>query len=224
MTIIFIRAIILYGLIIFAVRLMGKRQIGELQPSELVVTILVSNIATLPIENPSIPMTMGIIPILVLVCLDVMMSGATLKFRKLRGIVSGSPKIIIQNGIIDQAQLRALRFSIDDIMESIHAFNIFDISEVQFAVVETTGKISVYQKFPYQNATPEMLSLKGKSQNPPFIVIDDGVLIEKALPLASVGKSWVEKLLLEKSLAIKDVFLLTVSVDGNYNLIKKDWK
>ena len=177
MTIVFIRAIILYALIIFAIRLMGKRQIGELQPSELVITILVSNIATLPIEDPSLPMLMGIIPIIVLVCLDVIMSGATLKFKRLRTIVSGSPKIIIKDGIIDQNQMKVLRFSIDDLMESLHAYNIFDINEVQFAIVETTGQISVYQKFPYQNTTNEMMKIKGKNSNPPAIIIDDGILL-----------------------------------------------
>lgn len=224
MSIAFVRSIILYILIVFSVRLMGKRQIGELQPSELVVTILVSNIATLPLEDPSLPIMMGIIPIFVLVCLDVLMSGATLKFRRLRGIVSGTPKVIIKDGVLDQNQLKALRFSIDDVMESLRAYNIFDISEVQFALVETTGKISVFQKFPYQNATPEMLSLKGKSANPPSVIIDDGVLIEDALAAIKRGKGWLDTLLLEKNLELKAVFLLTASEDGSYNLIKRELK
>lgn len=222
MTIVFIRAIILYALIIFAIRLMGKRQIGELQPSELVITILVSNIATLPIEDPSIPMLMGIVPILVLVCLDVVMSGATLKFRKLRTIVSGSPKVIIKDGVIDQNQMKVLRFSVDDLMESLHAYNIFDIAEVQFAIVETTGQISIYQKFEYQNVNPEMLKIKGKSQNPPSIIIDDGILIEDALTSINQDKGWLDLVLSENKLALKEVFILSASEDGNYNLIRKD--
>ena len=224
MIIVFIRAIVLYALIIFAIRLMGKRQIGELQPSELVITILVSNIATLPLEDPSLPMLMGIIPIIVLVCLDVIMSGLTLKFRRLRTIVSGNPKIIIKDGVIDQEQMRILRFSIDDLMESLHAYNIFDITEVQFAIVETTGQISVYQKFPYQSATNGLLKIKGKTSNPPAIIIDDGVLIEDALSSIGFDNTWLNTLLNEKKLTAKEVFLLTASDDGTYNLIKREYK
>lgn len=222
MSIIFFRAIILYALIIFSVRLMGKRQIGELQPSELVITILVSNIATLPIEDTSIPMIMGIVPILTLVCLDILMSWLSLKSRRLRSIVSGRPKIIIRNGKIDQQQLKILRFSLDDLMEALHEYNIFDISEVQFAVVETTGKISVYQKFEAQNVTAEMLGLKGKSSDPPSILIDDGILIEEALPAVNRGKDWIFSILKEKGLALKDVFLFTASPDGSYKIIEKE--
>ena len=221
MTIIFIRAIILYAIIIFAIRLMGKRQIGELQPSELVITILVSNIATLPLEDPSLPMLMGIVPIIVLVCLDVIMSGVTLKFRRFRSIVSGNPKVIIKDGVIDQKQMEILRFSIDDLMESLHAYNIFDIQEVQFAIVETTGQISVYQKFPYQTATNEMLNIFGKSMNPPSLIIDDGELIESALTSIQRGKGWLDNILTQNNLTVRDVFLMTASIDGKYNLIKK---
>ena len=222
MVIVFIRAIILYSMIIFAVRLMGKKQLGQLQPSELVITILVSNIATLPIEDTSLPMLMGIIPILVLVCLDVIMSGATLKWHKLRRIVSGSPKIIIKDGKIDQNQMRILRFTIDDIMESLHSYNIFDISEVQFAVVETTGQISVYQKFRYQNVTNEQMDFNKSEQDPPYVVIDDGIIINDSLDSLGINEEWVEKIIKEKGLEVKEVFLLTVSPDRKYKIIEKD--
>lgn len=224
MSVIFLRAIILYALIIFSVRLMGKRQIGELQPSELVITILVSNIATLPIEDSSVPMLMGIVPILTLVCLDILMSWLTLKNRRLRRIVSGTPKVIIRDGIIDQEQLKILRFSIDDLMEAIHEYNIFDISEVQFAVVETTGKISVYQKFQSQTVTPEMLKLKGASSNPPVIVIDDGILLKNALSAVKRDKTWIEEILKKNRLLISEVFLMTVTEEGSYKLVKKEKK
>ena len=109
MCVILIRSIILYVLVIFAVRLMGKRQLGELQPSELVITILVSNIATLPVEDVNIPVIVGITPILALVCFEVMISWINLKFPKLRKLISGSPKIIIRNGCIERDIMRELR-------------------------------------------------------------------------------------------------------------------
>lgn len=117
MLIVFFRAVILYILIVISIRLMGKRQIGELQPSELVITLLLSNIATLPIEDMTIPMSMGIVPIFTLVCLDVILSHCSLKFRGLRKLICGSPKIVVSRGIIDQKQLKDLRFSADDLLE-----------------------------------------------------------------------------------------------------------
>lgn len=222
MLIVFLRAIVLYIFVIFAIRLMGKRQIGELQPSELVVTILVSNIATLPIEDTSIPMSLGILPILILVCLDVIMSGATLKFRRLRSIISGNPKIIIRDGVLDQKQMKILRFSLDDIMEALHQDGVFDISEVQFAIVETTGKISVYQKPEYQPLTNGDAGVTKKAKNPPAIIINDGIVIDDAFPSVKINRGWIDKLLSRKGLSVRDVFLLTVSEDLSYNLIKKE--
>ena len=115
--IVFIRVLIIYALIILSLRLMGKRQIGQLQPSELVVTILVSNIATMAIEDSNVPLIGGIIPILTLVSFDVLISAMTLRYKKMRRIVSGTPRVIIRDGKIDQKQLKELRFTIDDMME-----------------------------------------------------------------------------------------------------------
>lgn len=222
MSIILIRSILLYGLVIFAVRMMGKRQIGELQPSELVVTILISNIATLPIEEPSVPMLTGIVPILVLVSLDVLMSGATLRWRKLRRVVSGSPKVVIRDGVIDQKQLKELRYSLDDLMESLHGYSIFDVSQVQFAVIETTGQLTVYQKYAYQNLTPEMVSLKNSDLNPPAVIISDGVFLEDALASIDHGRGWVDSILKEQGLQYYQVFLFTADKDGKWHLVPKE--
>src|SRR5699024_4709883 len=125
--------------IVFSLRIMGKRQLGELQPSELVATILVSNIATLPIEDTNIPLLAGIVPILTLVSFEVILSSITLKSRMARKIVSGNPVIVIRDGRIDQKQMRSIRFSIDDLMEELRTNSIFDIRDVAFAIVETTG-------------------------------------------------------------------------------------
>ncbi len=222
MLIVFFRAIILYMIIIFAIRLMGKRQLGELQPSELVVTILVSNVATLPIEDVNIPMLMGIVPILTIVCLDVFMSGLSLKSIRIRRLVSGSPKIVIKSGVIDQKVLRELRFSVDDLMESLRSLEIFDISDVQFAVVETTGSVSVYQKAEKQQATAEMLGIKNKSRNPPLIIIDDGKLVANALDSIGMGTGWLNGVLSDRGVTVNDVFLLTADETGAFYLIKKE--
>lgn len=222
MLIVFIRAIILYAIIIFAIRLMGKRQLGELQPSELVVTILVSNIATLPIEDINIPMAMGVIPILTLVCLDVLMSYAGMKCRKLRKLISGSPKIIISDGVIDQKQLKELRYTVDDVSESLRGLDVFDISDVQFAIVETTGKISVYLKSDRQPLTAGMIGRAKKDKNPPQLIIDSGEIIAPALEKISKSRMWLDKVLSDNSVAARDVFILSADADGEYTLIKKN--
>jgi uncharacterized membrane protein YcaP (DUF421 family) len=222
MIIVFLRAIILYILIIFCVRLMGKRQLGELQPSELVITIMLSNIATLPIQDINLPMLMGTIPILTLVSLDVIISAISLRSRTVRRWVCGSPKIIIKDGVINQKVMKELRFSIDDLMESLRTCNVFDISEVQYAIVETTGNINVYQKFENQNCTPEILNIKGESKNPPQLIVDDGKILPNSLELIGFSESWLQEVLKSKKIALKDIFLMTADDSGSVNIIKKE--
>lgn len=222
MLVVFFRAIILYILIMFCIRLMGKRQLGELQPSELVITILISNIASLPIEDTSIPMILGIIPVFVLVFCELFVSNISLQFKGFRSFISGKPVIVIYDGKIDQKQLRKLRFSIDDLMASLRQNNIFDLSEVMYAIVETTGKVSVLQKFPYQNVNPQMLNLKGESREPPTVIISDGKILKSALPKVSIDEDTVLKLLKKEGVTAKDVFLMTYNQDKEYNLIRKE--
>lgn len=222
MLIVFFRAVILYIIIIFSMRLMGKRQLGELQPSELVITILMSNIATLPIEDINIPMLMGVVPIFTLVCLDVIMSHLSLVSRRFRKIISGSPKIIISDGKIDQVLMKKLRFSIDDLMEALRSAQVFDIAEVQLAVVETTGNISVYQKKEDQPCTPKDLGLKAESKNPPQLIIDDGEIVSNALDFLKLKMSWLESTLKSEQCRAEDVFIMTADEDKNYTLIRRE--
>ena len=173
MGVVLLRSVILYLIVIFALRLMGKRQLGELQPGELVITILISNIATLPIENPALPLLPGILPILILVCLEVIMSFFAMKFKRLRKLVSGSPKIVIRDGVILQDTMLELRLTIDDLLMALRNNQIFNPEEVQFAIVETTGAISVYPKAAYRNVTQEDMGIYNKSENPPCVIISD---------------------------------------------------
>lgn len=221
MSIVFIRAIILYIIVIFSVRIMGKRQIGELQPSELVITILVSNIATLPLEDLNIPLTMGILPILSLVCFEVLMSWITLKSKRIRHVVSGTPKVIIRDGILDQKVMKDLRYSVDDLMTALRSNNIFNISEVQYAVVETNGSVSVYEKYPYRNVTNMDMNFNGKTCDPPVIIISDGKIVSQGLLEVGLERQWATDLLERKHLRESDVFLLIADKDGDYTLIKR---
>lgn len=219
MLIVFIRGIILYVLVVFSARLMGKRQLGELSPAELVITILISNIATLTLEDTDVPLVMGIVPILTLVCLDVIVSYITLKHRGFRRLMSGQPRIIISGGAIDQKALKDLRYTVDDVCASLRTQGIFDLSEVQYAIVETTGTISVLQKAPNKPLTPETLKAPEESCDPPVCMIADGDLIANG-----DSASEVRKLLKKKHLEIKDVFICTRDSSGKFDIIKKEKK
>lgn len=201
---------------------MGKRQLGELQPSELVITILISNIASLPIEDPNIPMILGIIPVLTLVAFEIFVSNISLQSKGFRSFISGSPVVVIHSGEVDQKQLRRLRFSIDDLMESLRQQGVFDIREVEYAIVETTGKVSVLQKFSSQTVTASMLSLKGESKDPPIVIISDGRIISSALDEYNIETKWLFKTLEKEKCKRKDVFLFTCDRSKNYYLVKKD--
>lgn len=221
MSIVFIRAVVLYIVLAFSLRLMGKRQLGELQPSELVVTILISNIAAIPVEDISVPMIMGIIPILTLVCIDVIMSGIMLKSVKVRKLMIGSPRIIISEGEILQKEMKQLRYTVDDLTEAMHEQQIFDITQVHFAIVETNGKINFLLKKDYQTAEKQDVSAGGSTENPPSVIIRDGVVDKQQLKLLGLGEDWLKKILRDNNVSEKNVFLLMSESGGKYTMIKK---
>ncbi|MCX4355277.1 MAG: DUF421 domain-containing protein [Oscillospiraceae bacterium] len=221
MAIVLIRAVILYIVITFSLRLMGKRQLGELQPSELVVTILISNIAAIPVEDSSVPMIMGIVPILTLVCLDVIMSGIMLKSAKVRKLMIGSPRIIISEGDILQKEMKRLRYTVDDLTEAMREQQIFDITQIHYAIVETTGKINFLLKKDYQPAEKQDVQAGGSTDNPPSVIIRDGITDNEQLRLLGLGEQWLTKILRENNVGIKGVFLMTADRNGNHTIVKK---
>ena len=221
MCVILIRSVILYVLVIFAVRLMGKRQLGELQPSELVITILVSNIATLPIEDVNIPIIVGVTPILSLVCFEVMMSWINLGMPELRRLISGSPKIIIRNGCIERDIMRELRFSVDDLLMALRSKDIFDIGEVQYAIVETTGSVSVMKKQPLDTPTRQDMKIAAECSEPPVLIIADGKFIPQAMESVKLSKAAVEMLLSANKMSLNDVFIMTADSSGSCYIADK---
>lgn len=222
MAIILIRAVLLYIVITLCLRLMGKRQIGELQPSELVVTILISNIAAIPVEDSSVPMIMGIVPIITLVCLDVIVSGIMLKSAKMRKLIIGSPRIIISEGKILQNEMKRLRYTVDDLMESMRDEQIFDIDEIHYAIVETTGKINFLLKKDFQPAEKQDANAGGSTENPPSVIIRDGIRDNEQMRLLGLGEMWLTKTLRERQLSEKNVFLMTADKNGKFSIIEKE--
>lgn len=224
MAVVFLRTCVLYIIIVFSLRIMGKRQIGELQPSEFVITILISNIATLPIEDTNIPLVAGLLPILTLVTFEVMASALSLKSKAARKIISGTPRVVIRDGVIDQQELRNLRFSIDDLLEQLRISNVFDVREVAFAIVETTGKVSVYQRYSNRNVTPEVLGLPNEPAQdfPQVTVISDGAVIYPALKAYNLREEWLKTVLEREGWDLKEVFLMTANPSADYHIVPKE--
>ncbi len=222
MYVVFIRTLILYAIVVFGMRIMGKRQLGDLQPSELVVTILISNIATLPIENTNIPLLAGVVPILTLMCFEVVVSVCTLKNRRLRTIISGTPRVVISKGVIDQKELANLRYSVEDLLEQLRSSNIFDLREVELAIVETTGALSVYKKNIYHEVTMKDMNLPAQNTQPPVLVISDGELITSGIKRCSLTEQQVLKLLKKENRQLQDVFLMTCTPEKDYFIVPRD--
>lgn len=223
MLILAVRTLVLYLIIVAGLRLMGKRQMGELQPSELVVTILISNLATLPIEETSVPLLGGAAPILLLVCFEVIVSWISLKSRRARRIITGRPITVIENGRIVEQRMRELRFSLDDLMEELRQNGVFDLREVEYAVVETNGRLSIQQKYGARPLTPDMLGMKPPTDDcpPPAVVISDGELLEQSLGRCGLSRSWLEAQLRRHGMAPEEVLLMLCDSNATYLLVPK---
>ena len=221
MAVVLIRACILYVIITFSLRLMGKRQLGELQPSELVVTILISNIAAIPVEDSSVPMLMGVVPILTLVSLDVIVSAIMLKFPKFRKLIIGSPRVIMSEGVIMQKEMKRLRYTVDDLVEAMREEQIFDLNEIWYAIVETTGKIHFLKKKDYQSAEKADIGCGGSTVDPPAVIIRDGHEDQEQMKLMGRGMGWLKEQLREQRLSVTDVFLMTADRNGQSTIIQR---
>ena len=222
MTVSVIRTIILYAVILVMLRIMGKRQISELQTSELVVTLLISNIAVIPMQEPTLPLISGVIPIMLLVGCEIVISIIMMKSSRFRGIVCGHPQVIIENGVINQRKMKVLRMTTEDLTEQLRQEGVFSLSDVEYAIVETNGNLSVLKKLLKDSVTAEQLGLKGERASFELVVISDGELAENSMRLCGVDRQWVENKLKKSGISMKDVFIMTVNLEHGYSIIKKE--
>lgn len=222
MTISLIRTLLLYIVIIAAVRLMGKRQISELQTSELVVTLLISDIAAIPMQNTGQPLVSGFLPIAVLVSCELIVSALMMKSAKFRKFVCGKPIIVINNGKVDQSQMRRLRMSTEDLSEQLRQMDIFNLEDVAYAIVETNGKLSVLKKPDKLQPDASMLGVVVPDNGIEAVVISDGELSNFSISLCGLSKDWVDGILQGQNLKQSDVFIMTADKNKNYNIIKKE--
>lgn len=217
MLVLVVRTLILYIIVIIAMRIMGKRQLGELQPSELVVAIMISDLASVPMQAIDIPLLSGILPVMTLIIAEVMMSYLSLKSKHMRKLLSGEASIIIYDGKIDERELKKLRFNINDLLEELRLNSCHDVSDVQVAVIETSGKLSVIPKDSARTATTEDLSLKNlRRDGLPCTIVSDGVLDKRELKRSGKDMAWLEREMKKHGIKrIKDIFIASLDAEGD---------
>ena len=210
----FIRTLLLYICVIFALRIMGKRQLGELQPSELVVAIMISDLASVPMQSKSIPLIDGIVPIFALVMLELLSSVIILKSEFFRRIITGRPTEIIKNGKLLPKALSALRLCIDDISEQLRLAGYSDFSQIDSAIIETNGQLSVIPKESERPLTCGDMKLSPSQTHTPHTVIADGKLRRNNIKGAGVSVDWIKKKLKGYNITdLSKVFCMTVTDD-----------
>ena len=206
----YLRSVVLYLTLLAVIRLMGKRQIGQMEASEFVVTMLVANLAAIPMQDGSIPLLTGFVPIATVLGLELVLAFLSLRSIWLRKLLCGKPVILIDNGKILQENLRKTRVTLDELTGHLREKDVLDLSSVQFAILETNGNLSV---FPYPKDRPASAKEAGipaKKQYLPLTIISDGKLMNENLGKANKDVRWVEKVLQQHNAQISDTWLLTV--------------
>ena len=218
-----IRTIILYIFIIIGIRLMGKRQVGELEPSELVLSLIIADLASVPMQDFGIPLLTGILPILALLAMTMILSVLTMKSVRFRALMCGRPSIVIRDGLVDQREMARNRLTIDELLEELRAKGYTDPATVKYAILETNGQLSV---LPYANQKPptaQQLQVSAEESGLPLVVISDGRLLEHNLRALGRDRKWLDQRLEERGCSgLEAVFLLLVDQTGSIYLARKD--
>lgn len=221
---IIIRTLILYIILTLGIRLMGKRQIGDMQPNELVVTLVISEIAAIPLQDSNQPILNGVCSIFVLVVLEILLSFIAMKSMAFRKLMSGNSMIIIKNGVIDQTAMKKVRMTILDLVELLRGQDIFEIDDVAFAVLEVNGDLSVLLKSQMQNLTPKDMGLKPQPATLSLPIISDGKIIKETCKNLNVTNNELITILEKEKLKVKDVFLMTLDKEKKATIIRKSEK
>ena len=212
MLITFFRSIILYIIVLVVMRLMGKREIGQLQPFELAISIMIADLATIPMTEIGIPITNGIIPILGLLIMHLIISIVNLKSIKLREIICGKPRILIYRGKIDEKALKKERFTINELEERLRGNNVVNLGDVEYAILETSGQVTVIQKPEKRNTIPEDFNIVPEYEGIPYDLVVDGKVMNKNLKAIGKNYNWLKKQV--EKFDIKPEEALVVTIDG----------
>lgn len=223
MVIAVVRTIILYLIIIFGIRLLGKHQVGELEPAEFVLALIIADIASVPMQDYGIPLLMGIIPIVTLLCLSMILSLLTMKSLKLRALLAGVPSILIRDGKMDQKEMRRTRMTLDEVLEELRLQGYTDPACVKYAILETNGQLSILPYADQKPPTAKDLGVCVPDAGLPLVLINDGRLISDNLRRRGLDENWLHKRLEEYQVSgVDKVFLLTVDEQNQTYFIRKE--
>lgn len=219
-----LRTVFVYFFILVIMRIMGKREIGKLSIFDLVVSIMIAELAVVTIENNDMPLFMGLLPIIVLFITQILISYISLKSQKVRDIVDGKPSVLIEHGKIKEKEMEKQRYNLDDLLMQLRENNIHSVSQVEFAILEPSGKLSVFPKDKELQVTKQDLNLKARRIEFPTILIKDGVILEDNLESIGKNKFWLKREIKKRtgSTSVKNILFCTVNQDNHWYIDMKD--
>ena len=224
MILIFTRTILIYIVVLCIMRFMGKRELGQMQPFELVISIMIADLAATPMSEIGIPITYGIIPILGLLFMHIIISILNIKSNKIREIICGKPRILINNGKIDEKALVKENFTINELQERLRNKNVNNLSDVEYAILETSGQISVILKAKKRGVTPEDLNLNPEEEKISYDLIVDGKVMLENLEKINKDKSWLLSELKKHDLKVENTLVAVLNGDGTFYYQRKTKK
>ena len=220
----FIRTIILYILVLVVMRFMGKREIGQLQPFELAISIMIADLATIPMAETGIPIANGIVPILGLLVMHLAISVTNLKSIKMREIICGKPAILIYRGRIQESIMKKERFTINELEERLRGYNVTNIGDIEYAILETSGQISIIQKPNKRNAIPEDFGIMPEYEGIAYDLVIDGKVMQENLKKLDKDYNWLLKQLEAYKVKPEEVLIATIDGKGNFFCQEKESK
>lgn len=222
MLVIFVRSIILYIIILIVMRMMGKREIGQLQPFELVIAIMIADLASIPMTEGGVPISNGIVPILGLLVMHLAISAINMKSIKMREIICGKPSILIYRGRIDEKMLRKERFTINELEERLRGNNVNNIGDVEYAILETSGQLTVIQKPNKRNAIPEDFDIMPEYEGIAYDLVIDGKIMNENLEKINKDYNWLKKETSKFGFFPEEALIITLDGKGQFFCQKKE--
>ena len=224
MLVTFFRAIVLYIIVLIVMRLMGKREIGQLQPFELAISIMIADLASIPMTDTGIPIFNGIVPILGLLVMHLIISLLNLKSLKAREIICGKPSILIYRGKINEKALRKERFTINELEERLRGNNVINLGDVEYAILETSGQVTLIQKPEKRNTIPQDFNIVPEYEGIPYDLVVDGKIMDKNLQAIGKNYNWLKKQVEKFNMKPEEALIVTIDGKGQFFCQKKENK
>lgn len=220
----FFRSIVIYILVLVVMRLMGKREIGQMQPFELAISIMIADLASIPMTDIGIPISNGIIPIMGLLVMHLIISVLNLKSSKIREFICGKPTILINKGKIDEEKLKRERFTLNELEEKLRSNNVMDLGDVEYAILETSGDVSVIQKTNKRNVTPEDLNIMPEYEGISYNLVIDGKVMQENLKQIGKNYDWLKKQTQKFQMLPEEALIVTINGKGSIYCQRKEKK